>query len=61
MDALNSEFQIQAARDAETLRRAAQEAGMVIDSPPEVPNLHTMQVSLSVSICDAPLTVHPKR
>lgn len=49
MDTLTSAFKEQAARDAENLRRASEEAGMQIDSQPELPNLHTLQASFFLS------------
>ena len=45
MDTIASAFQEQAVQDAENLRRASVEAGMQIDAPPELPNLHTLQAT----------------
>ncbi len=64
MDALASSFQEQAARDAENLRRASEEAGMQIDSAPEAPNLLALQASSffnpsrSISVSCLPLHGH---
>lgn len=51
MDDIAAEFKIQAARDADNMRRASQEAGVEIDGNPDVPNLHTLQARNSVMLC----------